>query len=117
MSGFDTFLQKKKDNNQTLFTIEKLENNLKNQNTNIDLIRLQLGTLKEDIKEENSRNERRFGELYAYMHKLESAYYNGLRIPRPSINTTNEKPVLDNLIGNSNDSSGELSMEELFINK
>lgn len=121
MSGFDSYVQSKKNNNLTIASIKRLESELNTQKKKHEELKLENKSLRDRIDDYESVVEKRFGELYSYMHKLESAYYNGLRVPRTGSSILNAssqsnlgKSTLGNLIGEQNETSGQESMEELF---
>ena len=121
MSGFDSYVQSKKNSNLTIASIKRLESELNAQKKKHDDLKLENKSLRDRIDEYESVVEKRFGELYSYMHKLESAYYNGLRVPRTGASILNASSqsnlgnsTLGNLIGEQNETSGQESMKELF---
>lgn len=72
-------------------------------------------TLNLQMKKMNEDYTKRFTEIYAYMQKLETAYYNGLRAP---ISTQSiARPSIDTMTGITSENASNETMEELFMTR
>ena len=106
MSDYIDFLKEKKRENNTLSSISTLQRNydeLFKENFNL---KQDIKSLKDIIKKNKDINDMRFGEVYAFLAKVEKTYYNGLfndtetSPNEASTNDINETQKNQNLFGN-----------------
>lgn len=111
MTSYEDIMRNEKKNIIIWGSIRKLESLHKQDVEKITKLENTIRELEQKQKEDQDKNERRFAELYAYMNKLESAYYNGLRLPRMASMQPDKNTPLNSLVGNIEQKN---SMEELY---
>ena len=97
-------------NNGRMEFLKKEISALKEENTKL---LTKLTSLQTQQEVQNQENTKRFTEIYSYMQKLETAYYNGLRTPAQS--QVLSRPNLDTVVAFTQENSAQKSMEELFM--
>lgn len=108
-NSYEDLILKQKAESVFRESIRRLESLYTKNTETINELKSTITRLEEQRKIEQDKNERRFAELYAYMNKLEEAYYNGLRLPKST--APNTPMALQSLVGSIEEKN---SMEELY---
>jgi hypothetical protein len=109
MSDYLDYLKVKKIKNDTLYNMSVLQKNFDTIFKENFELKIQIKALEENIKKNKDINDMRFGEVYAFLSKVEKTYYNGLfnenNDNHTTANTTHNEDVKEaqinkNLFGN-----------------
>lgn len=113
--SFERILDGKKNKSYEISTLRKIDDQYRNLLLENQTLNTRIDELTETIKTNEEKSDRRFGELYAYMMKLEKAYYNGLRVPRAQKNPLSEDTTPNSNSINIPNSNNTETMKELFL--
>ena len=101
MSDYSEILKERKRENETLSQMNTMQKNYDRLFEENYKLKLQIKELAETIKKNKDINDVRFGEVYAFLTKIEQSYYKGITEgvlePQPDMN---EAKIKKNLFGN-----------------
>ena len=82
--SYEDYVSNKKNYNSAISNIDSIKKELRNHKEEHKKIHEKIKEVEKKMKEIQDINDKRFGELYAYLIKMEKTYYNGLSIPNQS---------------------------------
>jgi hypothetical protein len=83
MTDYTCYLNNKKNNNATISKINELGSSINDIYIKIADIKLKIKSFEDTFNNKQDLNNKRFGEIYHHLAKLENCYYTGLSTPLP----------------------------------